>query len=191
MCRCSVCYDRRSLPECRHPGSTGGKPSKHCLPPSSTRSTAQILIQNWARRFILACDHCFRLHVALAQRRLSLGVLQKTPSQLVNELTYPPQHVEGWRPKPKVVELFNIAEYTHQVYKLAPHKQPVPCSLLKQLDAQVASNVGLDEPLFQPFPPQVTFHNPELFKSHEALLYLRNNDKVRSLCTGRASFVAS
>ena len=46
------------------------------------------------------------------------------------------------------------------------------------LTAQVDSSVGLDEPLFQPFPPQVTFHNAEAFKSHEAVLYLRNNDKV-------------
>lgn len=46
--------------------------------------------------------------------------------------------------------------------------------------AQVGSVVGLDEPLFQPFPPQVTFHNPQAFQAHETLLYLRNNDKVSS-----------
>lgn len=45
---------------------------------------------------------------------------------------------------------------------------------------QVDSSVGLDEPLFQPFPPQVTFHNPQAYKAHEAVLYLRNNDKASS-----------
>ncbi len=46
------------------------------------------------------------------------------------------------------------------------------------LPAQVDTSVGLDEPLFQPFPPCVTFHNPQAYKAHEAVLYLRNNDKA-------------
>ncbi|KAL0040642.1 hypothetical protein WJX79_000331 [Trebouxia sp. C0005] len=85
----------------------------------------------------------------------SLGA-KKSPSQLVDELTNAPKYIEGWRPKPSVVQLLNIAEYSHQV----------------------DTSVGLDEPLFQPFPPCVTFHNPEAYKAHEAVLYLRNNDKV-------------
>lgn len=48
------------------------------------------------------------------------------------------------------------------------------------MSLQVGSNVGLDEPIFQPFPPHVTFHNPQAHEAHEALLYLRNNDKVNS-----------
>lgn len=47
--------------------------------------------------------------------------------------------------------------------------------------AQVACNVPVDEPIFQPFPPEVTFHGHEPFKSYEALLYLRNNDLVSML----------
>lgn len=43
---------------------------------------------------------------------------------------------------------------------------------------QISSEVGLDEPIFQPFPPQITFYNIEVDKPQEALLYLRNNDKV-------------
>ena len=82
-----------------------------------------------------------------------------------------------------MVELLNIAEFSHQVGKPGIRtpcflKPTVKCIWLSLLPVQVASTVGLDEPLFQPFPPQVTFQNPELFKSHEALLYLRNNDKV-------------
>jgi len=41
--------------------------------------------------------------------------LQKSPSQLVDELTNAPKYIEGWRPKPSVVQLLNIAEYSHQV----------------------------------------------------------------------------
>lgn len=36
----------------------------------------------------------------------------------------------------------------------------------------------VDEPLFQPFPPEVTFFDYEPFKTYESLLYLRNNDKA-------------
>lgn len=43
------------------------------------------------------------------------GCVQKAPSQLVDELLHPPKEIQGWRPKPTVVELLNIAEYSHQV----------------------------------------------------------------------------
>lgn len=43
---------------------------------------------------------------------------------------------------------------------------------------QVNCVVPVDEPIFQPFPPEVTFHGYEPFRSYEALLYLRNNDAV-------------
>ncbi|EFJ42226.1 hypothetical protein VOLCADRAFT_67248 [Volvox carteri f. nagariensis] len=43
---------------------------------------------------------------------------------------------------------------------------------------QVECKVPVDEPIFQPFPPEVTFHNYEAFQTYEATLYLRNNDNV-------------
>ena len=48
---------------------------------------------------------------------------------------------------------------------------------------QISSEVGLDEPIFQPFPPQITFYNLEVDQPQEALLYLRNNDKVMAWIT--------
>jgi len=38
--------------------------------------------------------------------------------------------------------------------------------------------VPVDEPIFQPFPPEVMFHDYEPFKIYEASLNLRNNDTV-------------
>ncbi len=43
---------------------------------------------------------------------------------------------------------------------------------------QVKCAVPVGEPIFQPFPPEVTFHNYEPFQTYEATLYLRNNDNV-------------
>lgn len=43
---------------------------------------------------------------------------------------------------------------------------------------QVESAVPEDEPLFQPFPPEIHFHGYKAFERYEALVYLRNNDKV-------------
>lgn len=43
---------------------------------------------------------------------------------------------------------------------------------------QVQSTVDVDQPLFQPFPPELLFHSYEAFKEYEAVLRLRNNDKV-------------
>jgi hypothetical protein len=44
---------------------------------------------------------------------------------------------------------------------------------------QVQSKVPIDQPLFQPYPPEVVFHSYEPFKTYEATLRLRNNDTVR------------
>lgn len=43
---------------------------------------------------------------------------------------------------------------------------------------QVQSAVDVDKPLFQPFPSEILFHSYEPFKEYEAVLRLRNNDKV-------------
>ena len=43
---------------------------------------------------------------------------------------------------------------------------------------QTACAVDIDEPIFQPFPPEVIFHHFEAFSTHDVVLYLRNNDKV-------------
>lgn len=43
---------------------------------------------------------------------------QKAPSQQVNELAQPVRHAEGWRPKPKILELLNMADFTHHVRAL-------------------------------------------------------------------------
>ena len=45
---------------------------------------------------------------------------------------------------------------------------------------QVQCQVPVDEPIFQPFPPEVMFHGYEPFKTYEASLFFRNNDTVRS-----------
>eukprot|EP00775_Hariotina_reticulata_P008964 gene8964-9139_t len=78
------------------------------------------------------------------------------PSQLVADLQKPLIHAEGWRPKPQVVQLLNIAENTHQVQ----------------------STVDIDQPLFQPAPSEIVFHSYKPFQQYEAQLRLRNNDKV-------------
>jgi hypothetical protein len=44
---------------------------------------------------------------------------QKPPSRLIQQLTKQSTHVNGWRPKPEVVELLNIAEHSHQVRRRA------------------------------------------------------------------------
>lgn len=50
----------------------------------------------------------------------------------------------------------------------------------RPLRAQVQSSVPLDEPLFQPFPPEVVFTGYRPFETYEATLSLRNNDTVRA-----------
>ncbi|KXZ49496.1 hypothetical protein GPECTOR_21g722 [Gonium pectorale] len=80
----------------------------------------------------------------------------KSPSQQVAEVSLPVRDVEGWRPRPRIIEHLNIADFSHHV----------------------ECKVPVDEPIFQPFPPEVTFHNYEPFQTYEATLYLRNNDNV-------------
>ncbi len=240
---------------------------------------------------------------------------QKVPSQLIQQLTAPATHVNGWRPKPKILELLNLADHSHQVRvrqlpsdadcvcrhsrgraprpssgagsglpagaqwssqqcsatrvgcasagsrgrsqrrrracrtikrracredltlqrqrratagTALPGQQltsqsnsgpggqcgqqhatpaagtragaPPTCLRTRQLaqqracvtslscvvvgprthitNAQVTSSVPVGEPIFQPFPPEVTFYGYEAFKEYEALLCLRNNDDV-------------
>ena len=45
--------------------------------------------------------------------------------------------------------------------------------------SQVQSAVPVDEPLFQPFPPEIVFCSYRPFQTYEATLCLRNNDRVR------------
>lgn len=109
----------------------------------------------------------------------------------------PPTHVEGWRPKPQIIEYLNMADFTHQVRAWAgrpaalpviPHptcilhrksmlRQPPACGI--RCAAQIECAVNVDEPIFQPFPPEVVFSDYLEFEKYDLLLCLRNNDKVR------------
>lgn len=82
--------------------------------------------------------------------------VQTLPSQLIQQINKPPVTVEGTRPKPRIIELLNISDYTHHVDCI----------------------VGMDEPIFQPFPPEVSFYEYEPFRTYESILYLRNNDRA-------------
>ena len=56
------------------------------------------------------------LHLACACRMVNVVPhLQKTPSQHITELIQPVKHADGWRPRPKILELLNMADFTHQV----------------------------------------------------------------------------
>lgn len=46
---------------------------------------------------------------------------------------------------------------------------------------QLDSRVGVDEPLFQPFPHEIIFYHPKELEAVEATLWLRNNDNVREV----------
>ena len=58
--------------------------------------------------------------------------------------------------RPTIVQLLDTKDSTHQWH----------------------TAVDVDEPLFQPFPPEIVFTNFEPFREYEAILSLRNNDKV-------------
>ena len=58
--------------------------------------------------------------------------------------------------RPRVVGLLNMSEFTHQVDSVVP----------------------LEEPLFQPSPPEVVFDAFEAHGKYSTLLRFRNNDKV-------------
>ena len=81
---------------------------------------------------------------------------QKTASQHLRDLENPPANLTGHRPTPEIIEFLNICDYTHQV----------------------VSKVGVEEPLFQPFPPELGFHKYEAHKTYEQTLWFRNNDYV-------------
>ncbi len=47
---------------------------------------------------------------------ISASRSQKLPSQMLAELSNPAtRHAERWRPRPRIIELLNLADYTHQV----------------------------------------------------------------------------
>ena len=75
----------------------------------------------------------------------------------MKELTRPTKNLTaGHRPTPEIIEFLNMCDYTHQV----------------------ESKVDVDEPLFQPFPPEVSYHKYDAFKTYEQQLWFRNNDYV-------------
>lgn len=51
---------------------------------------------------------------------------------------------------------------------------------LSTLAMQVQSAVDINQPLFQPAPPEIVFHSYKPFHQYEAQLRLRNNDEVLS-----------
>lgn len=53
--------------------------------------------------------------MALAPSLACSSTSQWTPSQHIADLEHPSLHAEGYRPKPEVVQLLNIAEHTHKV----------------------------------------------------------------------------
>lgn len=76
----------------------------------------------------------------------------------------------------------HVAYGVQSITSSSPSKQlrvqaPRACRCCTQLDCVVP----MDEPIFQPFPPEVMFSGYDAFKQYEATLYLRNNDKVRAL----------
>jgi hypothetical protein len=84
--------------------------------------------------------------------------LKTTPSMLMdqfraaNDPTHQPSLV---RPTPpKIVEFLNIEDYS----------------------TQTRCDVAIDEPLFQPYPSEVTFSQFEAFGTYTQRLYFRNND---------------
>ncbi|BFI31149.1 hydrocephalus-inducing protein [Marchantia polymorpha subsp. ruderalis] len=87
-----------------------------------------------------------------------VGVIQKRPSDLVKEkLDLPIPYRDGkLRLKPQIIERHNFFN----------------------LPYQVPSTVSVEEPLFQPFPPQITFVGFKAFHKYHAILQLRNNDKL-------------
>ena len=61
---------------------------------------------------------------------------QKTATQHLQDPENPPDKLTGQRQTPEIIEFLNICDYTHQV----------------------VSKVDVEEPLFQPFPPELGFH---------------------------------
>ncbi|KAJ7536387.1 hypothetical protein O6H91_12G067600 [Diphasiastrum complanatum] len=84
--------------------------------------------------------------------------LVKKPSEHVREVLDPPlSYRDGVvRQKPSIIEFHNFADQPYQLMSTVPE----------------------DEPLFQPFPPEINFFGYQAFKKYTAVLHLRNNDKV-------------
>ncbi len=89
----------------------------------------------------------------------SRGSLKTTPSMLMKAFhaAADPAHAQHTlvRPAPpKIIEFLNIEDYS----------------------TQTRCDVAIDEPLFQPYPAQVTFNTFEAFGTYSQRLYFRNND---------------
>eukprot|EP00965_Chrysotila_dentata_P002617 85212-Pleurochrysis_carterae.AAC.1 len=80
---------------------------------------------------------------------------KRTPSQLAAELKGI-ERLPATLKRPQVVSLFNMAEFTQNVESVVP----------------------LNEPLFQPSPPEVIFDKFEPLQRYTTSLSLRNNDNV-------------
>jgi len=135
-----------------------------------------------------ACPQCDKDGV----RHCSCAIiadLQWTPSQLIAGLHRPTLHAPGWRPKPQIVELLSTDPVSGltasgvaagMCSSTSARRAPLlTCTLTMLL--QVQSSVDVDQPLFQPFPPEVVFHSYEPFGVYQAVLRLRNNDKVTTV----------
>lgn len=88
---------------------------------------------------------------------LLLHFLQKTPSQHCRELEKPDTSFFKRHGAPRIIQLLDISDYTHQT----------ECC------------VDMDTPLFQPSPQEIVFHKYEPFQEYRASLCLRNVDKAR------------
>jgi hydrocephalus-inducing protein len=88
----------------------------------------------------------------------SSASLKTTPSMLMDQFraANDPSHQPSLvRPTPpKIVEFLNIEDYS----------------------TQTRCDVAIDEPLFQPYPSEVTFSQFEAFGTYSQKLYFRNND---------------
>lgn len=67
-----------------------------------------------------------------------------------------------------------------RVSKVFSAGRPRTPAILERVDSTINSVVNVAEPLFQPSPVEILFQNYKPHESHEAVLTLRNNDKVRS-----------
>ena len=80
---------------------------------------------------------------------------KRTPSLLAAELKGSVQQPVALK-RPEVIELLNMSEFTHNTESIVP----------------------LDEPLFQPTPPEVVYESFVPLQKYTAQLSLRNNDNV-------------
>jgi len=55
----------------------------------------------------------------------------------------------------------------------------------------VRSAVSINEPLFEPLPPELVFRGYQPFKQYEATVCLRNNDQVGNGKTFNAGIIKS